>query len=348
MSHSDHRRSLALAALLMGLLTCSPPNAPLQWHIPCSVRTLDVLTPLHIRYAGSDGWVGQTLDGGKTWEHLQWTAPDGSHPSFRASGASRGHWHAVGIASPSWMARTPLKGLQPEWTFHDTASSMFLDAMTWIDGETGVVLGDDTRGCMTLMRSIDEGASWDQVSCADLPKPRLGEAAFAASNGNLCAKGDTVWAFTGGASSRVFRSLDRGASWNAYEMPIVQGGNMTGAFSATFADARLGWAMGGDWSRPDDNYGNLVQTLDGGETWSLLAEGEGPGYRSSIVHHPKDCQVLVASGFAGLECSTDSGVTWQTISDSGSYVVRFAPDGLTLWLAGNESLEKRSWPAEAK
>ena len=292
--------------------------------------------------------MGQTLDGGQTWEHLQWTAPDGSHPSFRASGVSRSHWHAVGIASPSWMARTTLTGLQPEWTFHDTASAMFLDAMAWIDGRTGIVLGDNTQGCMTLLRSTDEGSHWQRIPCEDLPKPRPNEAAFAASNGNLCAKGDTAWAFTGGASSRVFRSLDRGASWTAYDMPIVQGGAMTGAFSATFSDARLGWAMGGDWSRPDDNNGNLVQTLDGGESWSLLSEGQGPGYRSSIVHHPKDHNVLVANGFAGLECSNDWGASWQSICDSGSYVARFSPDGLTLWLAGKETLEKRRWPANAK
>ena len=65
--------------------------------------------------------------------------------------------------------------------------------------------------------------------------------------------------------------------------------------------------MGGNWEDPNNNRGNLAETHDGGET--LIAEGTGPGYRSSIVHHPNfriswwplDFQVLTsASTEAGL------------------------------------------------
>ena len=48
-----------------------------------------------------------------------------------------------------------------------------------------------------------------------VPASREGEAAFAASNGNLSAVGDTVWMLGGGAS-RVYRSVDRGQSWAAF------------------------------------------------------------------------------------------------------------------------------------
>ena len=87
-----------------------------------------------------------------------------------------------------------------------------------------------------------------------------GEAAFAASNGNLACHGDTVWIFTGGLTSRCLRSLDAGASWTSIDLPVTQGSSMTGVFSATFQNARQGWAMGGNWEVPEDNEGNLAVT----------------------------------------------------------------------------------------
>ena len=95
----------------------------------------------------------------------------------------------------------------------------------------------------------------------------------------------------------------------------------------------------------DDNFGNLIATRDGGETWRLLAEGTGPGYRSCIVHHPRNSQQVVASGFQGVDVSLDGGTTWRHVSDSSRYVARFSPSGRTLWLAGKRSLSRVSWDA---
>ena len=342
-----HAMRTSLLSLLLALVWsgCQAPSPNvIHTDLPCSVRSLDVLGTHHVRFAGSNGWVGQTLDGGATWDMTQWMAPDSTLPSFRASGRSAHHWHAVGIASPAWIARSPTSSMVPEWTYHNVDSAMFLDAMVWLDDHRALVFGDATDGCFTLLSTHDEGAHWQRVSCDSIPNPSEGEAAFAASNGNLACHGDTVWVFTGGLTSRCLRSSDAGATWTSIDLPVTQGSSMTGVFSATFRNARQGWAMGGNWEAPKDNQGNLIATTDGGSTWEVRSEGQGPGYRSSIVHHPTQAGALVATGFEGLDVSLDGGRSWAHHSDSSHYVARFSPDGRILWLAGAKRLTRMDWP----
>ena len=343
----------AFGLLLLGLsaawTSCSNPSPNhrpdwTHWEAPASIRTLDVLDEFTVRYAGSSGWIGQTHNAGSQWEHQQWMAPDSSFPSFRSSAFSGDRWFAVSIASPAWIARTEKLGWEAEWVHHDTAAAVFLDAMAWWDDKDGLVFGDPVDGCLTLLKTSDAGKTWHNVPCASIPPHVEGEAGFAASNGNICIQGDTAWVFTGGVKSRCLRSVDRGRRWDAMETPIRQGESMTGVFGASFADAKNGLAIGGHWEHPDDNVGNLIATTDGGETWRLMAEGTGPGYRSCIVHHPLRSNEVVATGFKGVDVSTDGGQTWSHVSDSARYVARFSPSGRTLWLAGNRALTRVGWP----
>lgn len=338
-----------LLAVLFVSCASNPKDGPnsqawVHWEAPGSIRTLDVVSETHLRCAASDGWVGQTTDG-IHWNHRKWLAPDSTAPSFRSSGANGTHWFAASISSPAWVARTSPEGWEPEWVHHDTTKAVFLDAMAWWNEREGLVFGDPVEECLTLLITRDGGQTWTPTPCNIAPIAQTGEAGFAASNGNICVQGDTAWVFSGGTASRCLRSTDRGLSWDVFELPIRQGEAMTGVFGASFANARRGLAIGGNWEHPDDNFGNLIATRDGGETWRLLAEGTGPGYRSCIVHHPRNSQQVVASGFQGVDVSLDGGRTWRHVSDSSRYVARFSPSGRTLWLAGKRSLSRVSWDA---
>lgn len=315
-----------------------------HWEAPASIRSLDVLDEATVRYAGSEGWVGLTQSAGNHWTHQQWMAPDSSFPSFRSSAFAGDHWFAVSIASPAWIARTGDFDWAVEWVHHDTSSAVFLDAMAWWNRREGLVFGDPVGGCLTLLKTEDGGDTWSRLPCTNLPVHFEGEAGFAASNGNICIHGDTAWVFTGGLRSRCIRSVDRGLRWEAFDTPIRQGEPMAGVFGASFSNAEQGLAIGGHWEHPDDNKGNLIETEDGGVTWSLLAEGSGPGYRSCIVHHPLRSNEVVATGFKGVDISIDGGETWRHVSDSARYVARFSPSGRTLWLAGNRTLTRVDWP----
>ena len=342
-------QTLAIALFSMSLLSCQRDSAndPWQhWEVKSSIRTMDVLSEHHIRYGGSDGWVGQSLNDGGSWEHRQWMAPDSMRPSFRASSSNGQMWFAVGIASPAWIAASPLTSLEPTWVHSDTSKAVFLDAMAWWSETEGLVFGDPQQGCFTLLETNDSGQSWKQVDCQRLPMSMPGEAGFAASNGNIAIQGDTGWIFTGGQTSRCLRTLNRGQEWEAISLPIRQGETMTGVFAASFANSQLGLAIGGHWEHPEENRGNLIATVDGGETWELLAEGHGPGYRSSIVHHPVNPNDVVATGFLGIDVSHDGGATWKHVSDSSRYVARFSPSGRTLWLAGQRQISRATWPIQ--
>ncbi|MEE2918595.1 MAG: oxidoreductase [Bacteroidota bacterium] len=323
---------------------CGQANNVWQhWTVPCSIRTLDVISTNHIRFAGSDGWVGQTLDGGDHWTVRQWHAPDSTTPSFRASSPSNQSWFATGIASPAWIAQSSLTGMNPTWVHHDTSAAVFLDAMAWWNDREGLVFGDPIDSCLNFLTTQDGGQTWHPISCTLLPTTVEGEAGFAASNGNICIQGDTAWVFSGGRASRCFRSTDRGHSWEVFSLPIRQGGTMTGVFSASFADAKIGLAMGGNWEEPENNTGNLISTTDGGATWHAISEGEGPGYRSSIRHHPIFKNEVVSVGKLGIDVSMDGGNNWTHVSDSSQFVARFSADGRTLWMAGNQHVTRCQW-----
>ena len=328
---------------LLVLIACQHEPQDITWPSPSSIRSLDVIDEHHIRYAGADGWVGQTTNAGNQWHHIQWLTPDSILPSFRSSATNGSSWFAASIASPAWIARTDSNSLQPKWVYQDTSSTVFLDAMAWWNFEEGLVFGDPVNGCLNLLITRDAGQSWQATSCKLIPEHTEGEAGFAASNGNICIQGDTAWVFTGGMASRCLRSVNRGHKWEVFDLPIRQGETMSGVFGASFADSQNGLAIGGHWGHPENNIGNLISTANGGEHWTLIAEGTGPGYRSCIQHHPTRKGEVVAVGFQGIDVSLNGGFSWQHMSDSSFYVARFSPSGQTLWLAGEQSLRRLSW-----
>ena len=67
------------------------------------------------------------------------------------------------------------------------------------------------------------------------------------------------------------------------------------------------WPLAAIGRTPENNQGNLCMTQDGGDTWALVSEGLGPGYRSCVMHHPVDKDQVVAAGFLGMDVSFDGG-----------------------------------------
>ncbi len=243
------------------------------------------------------------------------------------------------VGSPGLVRRAPFDrdgelDLPRTTVWRNDDPAVFLDAVLALDDSTIIAVGDPLDGCLTVLRSDDGGRSWSTVPCAaqdgpGVPASREGEAAFAASNGNLSAAGDTVWMLSGGSASRVYRSLDRGQSWTAFETPLQQGGQMTGGFSMDFADADHGIIWGGNWEAKADNVARGAITADGGETWTLVADGTGPGYGSSIRYRPGSSgrQIALVGTPGGIDVSDDGGQSWRHVSDSAFYAARFSPTG---------------------
>ena len=166
MSFLSHLSRNAPLHLLLSIAVCSafvscttPEPAWRHWAAPNAIRTLDVLSERHIRFAAAKGWVGETTDAGIQWHEQQWMAPDSTFPSFRASGWNGKAWFVASIASPGWIGRCTDFNAAPEWVHQDTSETTFFDAMAWWNPEEGLVFGDPVSGCLTLLVTRNGGTT---------------------------------------------------------------------------------------------------------------------------------------------------------------------------------------------
>lgn len=224
--------------------------------------------------------------------------------------------------------------------YQENHPKAFYDSMDFWNDEEGIAIGDPTDDCMSIIITRDRGETWHKLACDSLPKAKEGEAAFAASDTNIAIVGDHTWVATGGKSSRVLYSSDKGKTWEVYNTPIIQGLETTGMYSIDFYDELNGFAIGGDYTKADDNAANKIRTIDGGKTWELVAQNENPGYRSCVQYLPnRGGKELVAIGVKGIDYSYDSGNSWKHLSDEGFYTIRFLNDSIA-YAAGAGRISK--------
>ena len=85
---------------------------------------------------------------------------------------------------------------------------------------------------------------------------------------------------------------------------------------------------------------NKAITRDGGETWTLVADGKSPNYKSCIQYVPNTAgKELFAVGKTGVSFSNDGGITWKEVSKESYYTIQFT-DKNTAWLGGHQKIGK--------
>jgi photosystem II stability/assembly factor-like uncharacterized protein len=227
-------------------------------------------------------------------------------------------------------------------TYSESGEKVFYDSM-FIDSKSGlgIVIGDPTENCLSILLTKDFGKTWNKIPCDNLPKTFDGEAAFAASDTNVKIIDDNIFIISGGKKSRLFKSEDRGITWEVFETPIIQGEAMTGAFSMDFYNTKKGIIVGGNYEQQKDNSANKAITKNGGKTWELLAENEAFGYASCVQFMPKsNGKVIYTCGTSGVYYSTNSGKKWQKIlEDTDFYTLRFSSKK-NIYLAGKNKVTK--------
>ncbi len=263
---------------------------------------------------------------------------DNEKLNFRSFASTADAAFGMSIASPAFLYK--IGGDEISLVYQEDHEKAFYDAMDFWNDEEGIAIGDPTEGCMSIIVTRDGGDTWEKLPCDMLPKAKDGEAAFAASDTNIAIVGDKTWVATGGKASRILFSPDKGHTWEVFETPIVQGLETTGMYSVDFYDELNGFAIGGDYTKPDDNASNKIRTKDGGKTWELVAQNQSPGYRSCVQYLPNGgAKELIAIGFKGVDYSNDGGSTWKHLSDEGYYTIRFKNDSVA-YAAGNKRVSK--------
>ena len=303
---------------------------PQQTGTGASLRGLDAVDERVAWASGTAGTWLRTTDGGRTWQ--SGTVPDAGALDFRdvhAFDADRAVLLSAG--EDARIYKTADGGRTWRQVFRRTGPTVFFDAIAFWDASHGIAMGDPVDGRHVVIVTDDGGETWTDV--AGVPAALAGEAAFAASGTCLVVEGErNAWFATGGgAVARVFRSTDRGRTWEVAPTPVRAGAASAGIFSLAFRDARHGVAVGGDYREPDAPLDVLALTDDGGRTGR---RAEGPrGYRSGAAWATVGGKpVVVAVGTSGADVSFDGGRTWRPLG-SGSFNAVAAAGG-AVWAAG--------------
>lgn len=290
-----------------------------------SVRAITVVHDT-LRFAANGGRYGWATE--NSFATTISDAIDKNKVSFRSIAYNGESIFRLSIGNPALLYKDGIL------VYKEDHESVFYDAMQFWNTKEGIAIGDPTDGCISIIITRDGGDTWEKLSCESLPKGIEGEAAFAASNTNIAIVGEKTWIATGGKASRVFYSPDKGKSWEVFNTPIIQGVSTTGMYSIAFSDELNGFAIGGDYTKPEDNETNKIRTEDGGKTWELVAENEEPDYRSCVQYIPNsNGEELVAVGFRGISYSNDKGTSWKKLSNESFFTIKFINDS-TAYAAG--------------
>ncbi len=304
-----------------------------------SIRAIKAISENELTFAGSKGDISTTKDGGKTWNTIYLKYNDSITPHFRSVAYSKNGLYALSIANPALLYNIGFYG--PHLVYKEENEKVFYDSMKFFaDGIHGIAVGDPTDDCASIILTSDGGITWGKLPCATLPKFEEGEAFFAASNTNIAVYNKTVWIASGGTKARILKSEDYGNTWMVYNTPIIQGDGPQGIYSIDFYDENNGFAIGGNYAKPNDNCANKAITSDGGKTWTLVADNQNPNYKSCVQYVPNtNGKEIFAVGKTGISFSNDGGHTWKEVSNDSYYTIQFVNKNIA-WLSGHQKIGK--------
>jgi cyanophycinase len=298
-----------------------------------SCRSLSAASA-QVAWAGcTGGKVFRTTDGGSTWSVD--SVPGAATLDFRGIKAFDANTAVAVSAGPAERGQARIYRTTDgakTWTlaWNDSTKGIFLDGVAFWDANHGFTFSDPIDGKFVVLTTDDGGRSWQRVPAANLPANLKGEAAFAASNTQLTVQGaSNAWIATGGgAEARVFRTTDRGRTWQVASTGMP-GGASSGLFGIGFADARNGIAVGGDYRNERGVAAFSVRTSDGGATWTRTGVNRPDGTTSGVVFVPGSNPALfVAVGQTGVAYTKDFGATWIHADTTTTYGVGVAGAGV--------------------
>lgn len=278
------------------------------------LRGLSAVSASVVWASGTHGTYLRTVDGGLTWTVGQ--VPGAEALDFRdvqAFSAEEAYLLSAGPGEQSRIYKTADAGKTWSLQFTNNYPKGFYDCMAFWDRTHGIAVGDPVDGEFELI-ATEDGVRWTALPASSRPRALAEEGAFAASGTCIGVQGDNVWFVSGGNAARVFRSSNRGNTWAAADVPLVNDGAAAGAFSVAFAGQTTALIGGGDYQHPEKTP-NLAYSDDGGFTWGVLAFKQ-QAYFSAVALDPHDNRRLLAVGSAHAGYTDDwRGGVWKAYWD---------------------------------
>ena len=281
---------------------------------------------------GSDGWIGLTVDGAKTWNFFQVNGEE--EQQFRSLYAFDEKKAVIANAgSPAIILVTENAGQEWKTVRKDNRPEAFYDGMDFWENERGIIYGDPIERKMSVISTENGGRNWEALPTEDCPTLLNGEASFAASGtGIRTYKDGLAMVSTGGLESRLWKSSDYGQTWQEINVPIIKGKNSTGIFSHHFKSENNGIIVGGDYTENDQMQDHIFVTSDGGKSW-VKPEQPTRGYRETVEFIQDSTYMAV--GPNGIDISNSDGRKWSALSDEKNFhVLRKARNGELILVAG--------------
>ena len=201
----------------------------------------------------------------KVISQLQYSFDSIVKPNFRALAIKNENVFAISIGNPALLFKNG------KVVYKEIHPKVFYDSMEFWNENEGIAVGDFTENCISIIITRDGGNNWNKLDCTVFNQIIEGEGFFAASDTNISIIGNKTWIASGGKNSRVYFSNNKGRTWEIFNTPVLQGESTTGIFSMDFYDQNNGYAIGGDYTKPEIDSLNKIFTVDGGKTWKTIA-----------------------------------------------------------------------------
>lgn len=325
-----------LAFLFVSVFTADAQWVKQNVNTTASLRGLSVVSDKVVWASGTGGTVIRTVDGGKNWNVTQ--VPDADKLDFRdieAFDANTAYILSIGNGDLSRIYKTTDGGKTWALQFQNTTEKAFFDAIACWDKDNCIAMSDPVDKFFLLIATTDGGKSWNKIDGVKVPELKYGEAAFAASGTCLITQNKNIaFIVSGGVDAHVFRSTDRGKTWDSSKPQFTSGTSGSGIFSIAMWDTNNGVIVGGNYEQPDQNKANLAFTNNGGSGWTMMERGLA-GYRSGVAYVDKN--TIVAVGSNGSDLSIDGGKTWRNI-DVENYNSVAAKGKNSVWAVGAKGL----------
>ena len=251
--------------------TNGPTLTPQRSGTTNRLQAISPVSPQVAWASGTGGTYAVTIDGGATWR--TGVVPGADTLEFRdveAINAREAYLLSAGPGDQSRIYKTTDGGATWTRLFTNQEPKAFYDCFAFWSSGRGLTMSDAVNGRFPVIRTVD-GARWEDIGDR-LPAAKAGEGAFAASGTCVAVQKDKLAYATGaGTSARVLATTDGGDTWQAHDIPIIQGTSTSGAFSVDFRDARHGILGGGEVNAPTRPSNNIARSSDGGRTWILAA-----------------------------------------------------------------------------
>lgn len=172
--------------------------------------------------------------------------------------------------------------------------------------------GDGSVDSLRIYRTADGGTNWSRIPAGTLPAPEAAEGQWVYGDNRYETLGDTLW--FGTRAGRVFRTTDKGTTWQAFNTGLMGSTNYPGVASIAFENDLHGIATSYGFSQ-------AVRTEDGGETWTPITMPNSPPAGDIEFVPGTTGTYFVNRGYlsTGSSSSTylftqDSGDSWESVT----------------------------------